>query len=388
MKRTYKHVIILSQQHSKDFQQLERLEKICNMEYKYIKRRENVIKQPCDVLLDTYLYLQLKEPETIIKQQKIYGFILQYLVQKRKQEIEQQYKVFNINSIVQSINDQLQNPELENEISYDNFLTRFSDNWGEEFERGIDINTSEHTVITNIEISSFKVADYFMNEGLRIESCQDIEFIRVPKRIKNLQFVDCDIQTLNGIGQMKQLQKLTIQSGQQLDLRFIRDLTNLTFLCVSQYRDLSDISVLQFLKKVRVLDLSHNSISDLYSVTYLKDLVSLNISGNKIIDVSYLKNMCFTFLSLKNNFAIDQSAIQPQFRDNGQQIPLKSDILMSKRMNSFYNSQQKLQLMRFKTNNIKQRFNNLIQNANYSVKKMTHEQIVFTQKLIHSQFFQ
>ncbi|CAL5980713.1 Conserved_hypothetical protein [Hexamita inflata] len=227
-----------------------------------------------------------------------------------------------------------------------------------------------------------------MNEGLRIESCQDIEFIRVPKRIKNLQFVDCDIQTLNGIGQMKQLQKLTIQSGQQLDLRFIRDLTNLTFLCVSQYRDLSDISVLQFLKKVRVLDLSHNSISDLYSVTYLKDLVSLNISGNKIIDVSYLKNMCFTFLSLKNNFAIDQSAIQPQFRDNGQQIPLKSDILMSKRMNSFYNSQQKLQLMRFKTNNIKQRFNNLIQNANYSVKKMTHEQIVFTQKLIHSQFFQ
>ncbi|CAL6104731.1 Hypothetical_protein [Hexamita inflata] len=118
---------------------------------------ENVIKQPCDVLLDTYLYLQLKEPETIKKQQKIYDFILQFLVQKRKQETEQQYKVFNVDSVVQSINDQFQNPELENEISYDNFLTRFSDNWGEEFERGIDINTSEHTVIANIEISSFKV---------------------------------------------------------------------------------------------------------------------------------------------------------------------------------------------------------------------------------------
>ncbi|CAL6104729.1 Leucine-rich_repeat domain superfamily [Hexamita inflata] len=95
-----------------------------------------------------------------------------------------------------------------------------------------------------------------MNENLRIP---------VPKRIKNLQFVDSDIYTLNGIGQMKQLQKLTIQCGLQLDLRFIRDLTNLTFLCVSQYRDLSDISVLQFLKKVRVLLLSHNSISDLFS---------------------------------------------------------------------------------------------------------------------------
>ncbi|CAL5980689.1 ABC_transporter substrate-binding protein [Hexamita inflata] len=389
----------MKQSYSYDFIQYSRLLNICQQELKNIKKCYNIIKQPIDLYLDTYLYLELKSKKIIEEQQELYGFIQQQAIDQRKVELEQKYQVFNMNSIISSINEQLQNPDIEKEMANDHYLIKQSDNWMEEFESGIDINIDDHTLIANTDITSFKVADYFTNPNLRIESCTGIKFKRVPTRITKLELFECHFDSLEGIGQMKQLLELALQAQpnkpsktkdkqvvKQLEPKYLRNLNNLTSLQVNKY-DITDISVLKFLTKLKSLDLSENLISDIYPISYLHNLQSLSLNTNQIIDISYLKTLNIIKLDIQNNKIADLSPVKPKARDKTQKKAFKKDILNSKRLNSFYNSWSLLRNMDMKQKQMNIRKQTLVENLKYLVQQTTYEQIDVTRRVIISQFF-
>jgi internalin A len=102
---------------------------------------------------------------------------------------------------------------------------------------------------------------------------------------------------------------LDLSNNRITDIRFLKDLTNLTTLNLSS-NQITDIQSLQGLTNLTTLDLSNNQITDIRFLKELTNLTTLNLSRNKIIDIHFLEGVInLTMLDLSRNRITDISSL-------------------------------------------------------------------------------
>ncbi|CAL6021444.1 leucine-rich_repeat domain-containing protein [Hexamita inflata] len=148
-------------------------------------------------------------------------------------------------------------------------------------------------------IASIQYIDKYINNlqyplsfELLIYNCQNLSFSRVSVSIHNLNIMSCNLQTIAGIQQMKQLTRLRIYNNECfLDISELIYLVNLKNLCLENNLNFQDISPLKYLKNITKLCLSRNIISDIQSLQYLTELTQLNLTENCIVNIYPLQNL-------------------------------------------------------------------------------------------------
>jgi small GTP-binding protein len=122
-----------------------------------------------------------------------------------------------------------------------------------------------------------------------------------------------NINRISDISVLNELTNLTLLelSGNRIsDISVLKDLKNLTTLYLG-HNQISDISVLKDLKNLTLLYLSDNQILDISVLNDLKNLNSLYLCHNQISDISGLKDLKnLTTLDLSDNRISDLSGLK------------------------------------------------------------------------------
>ena len=115
-----------------------------------------------------------------------------------------------------------------------------------------------------------------------------------------------NLETLNGLPELKYLKKIFLHSHKISDLSLLSRYSKLENLRVSSSR-ITDLTPIKDLNELKTLNLNRNQISNLEPLAKLRNLEDLNLSENQVSDISpllYLKNL--KKLSLREN-PIDES---------------------------------------------------------------------------------
>lgn len=125
-------------------------------------------------------------------------------------------------------------------------------------------------------------------------------------KLSNKYLTDEDIQPLS---KLKKLMILDLSSNKISDLTPLSQLTNLSELNLS-YNKIDDISPLSNLTNLTILWASDNQISDISPLNNLTVISNLVLDSNQINDISPLSNLAYLYhLSLINNQISDISAL-------------------------------------------------------------------------------
>ncbi len=101
------------------------------------------------------------------------------------------------------------------------------------------------------------------------------------------------LEGLENLIPIRGLIKLDLQ-GREINytsLYYIKYLTSLEYLYLNNMSLTGDLSFLENLTNLRVLDLSRTGISNISILDKLRKLNELYLGGNNIIDLSYLENL-------------------------------------------------------------------------------------------------
>jgi internalin A len=157
-----------------------------------------------------------------------------------------------------------------------------------------------------LDISALK---HFTNLKTLYISLNNITDISVVAGMKNLvAFYSMngndnitDFSPLSGLTNMLDLSILSGKNINDNNIAFIKDMTKLEMLWISDAPELTDISaVANFTNLVR-LNINKTGISDISPVAGLTNMSAMDLSGSKISDVSPLKGL----VNLKNLFLKD-----------------------------------------------------------------------------------
>ncbi|CAL6038570.1 leucine-rich_repeat domain-containing protein [Hexamita inflata] len=163
----------------------------------------------------------------------------------------------------------------------------------------------------DLSITTLKFVDKLNLYELQVYFCYNLNFIRVPLSLTDLNIISCNVQKLEGIKQMQQLTKLRIfNNSTPIQLQELQYLTNLKRLVLDRSK-VTDISPLKYLIDLQNLILSRNNIRDINPLMNLKNLVELELIENKIIDLSPLHDLIqLKYLELSKNPIVHINALR------------------------------------------------------------------------------
>ncbi|CAL5984335.1 Conserved_hypothetical protein [Hexamita inflata] len=162
------------------------------------------------------------------------------------------------------------------------------------------------------KLLSFNFTDHINVNKLTILNCYNLDLKRSPQNVTVLTINSCNLSSLNGIQNMKQLTELNLSMNQLQNISEIQYLVNLRILDIGQNNieqinaisklnqlvelDISqnlidDVSAVAQLKLIKILDISYNKIDNIDELQCLNQLVRLNASKNNIASINCLKNM-------------------------------------------------------------------------------------------------
>ncbi|NHN25149.1 hypothetical protein FIA58_005595 [Flavobacterium jejuense] len=124
----------------------------------------------------------------------------------------------------------------------------------------------------------------------------DTLLIDNPKFIGNLINLETLWLKINGISNisflkhLKKLKNLDIKSNPINDISIIRELDELEYLRIKRTK-VSNISSLRYLNKLKNADLQENEISDITDLLKNKNIKSVNLKGNKKVEIDYPKTV-------------------------------------------------------------------------------------------------
>lgn len=124
--------------------------------------------------------------------------------------------------------------------------------------------------LTKLELDGQNVTD---NDTDSIGDLTELEYLSLnDNKIGNIEFA----------GSLRKLISLSAKNNFITDISCLVNLGELRELYLSGNTELSDISVLEYLRGIRKLDLSNTAITDIHPLIYLDHLKSLNLKGTKI----------------------------------------------------------------------------------------------------------
>lgn len=118
------------------------------------------------------------------------------------------------------------------------------------------------------------------------------------------------IADVSPLSELTQLQKLLLKQNGIDDISSLGTLVNLTQLDVSGNREISDVSAIANMKKLKQLNISNNKIQDISAVSELENLEFIELSGNQIQDLPDLSKLTNVYsLDISHNELTDISAL-------------------------------------------------------------------------------
>ncbi|MGN1416412.1 MAG: hypothetical protein ACI4XF_06190 [Oscillospiraceae bacterium] len=124
--------------------------------------------------------------------------------------------------------------------------------------------------LTKLELDGQNVTD---NDTDSIGDLTELEYLSLnDNKIGNIEFA----------GSLRKLISLSAKNNYITDISCLVNLGELRELYLGGNAELSDISVLEYLRGIRKLDLSNTAITDIHPLIYLDHLKSLNLKGTKI----------------------------------------------------------------------------------------------------------
>lgn len=124
--------------------------------------------------------------------------------------------------------------------------------------------------ITTLELDGKNISD---NDSDSLEMLRDMEYLSLnDNKIGNIEFA----------GSMRKLISLSAKNNFITDISCLVNLGELRELYLGGNKELSDISVLEYLRGIRKLDLSDTAVTDIHPLIYLDHLKYLNLKGTKI----------------------------------------------------------------------------------------------------------
>ena len=173
---------------------------------------------------------------------------------------------------------------------------------------GTNITSKNLPALENVKISQGNIAsllfvkDITHIKNLDLSECGNMTHFEVIKELKNLISFSCG-EPYHQTSTQKINQKT-------LDLSLFENLTNLEYLYLNS-QDITNISPLKNLKNLKTLNLAHNKITDISVVKHLPNLTYLNLNDNQIEDISSILTLDkLENLALDNNQIQDFSAIK------------------------------------------------------------------------------
>ena len=132
-------------------------------------------------------------------------------------------------------------------------------------------------------------------------------------QLESITILACDfsgVSSLEGIANLSNLERLSLNGNQITDLSALIGLNQLDWLLLD-YNQISDLSPLASLGTITNLFLGGNQLSDISALASLTNLVSVNLSGNSISDISPLAaSTGIKYLDLGYNQIVDITALE------------------------------------------------------------------------------
>jgi Leucine-rich repeat (LRR) protein len=148
--------------------------------------------------------------------------------------------------------------------------------------------------------------------SLPFNHIKDISFISKLKNLKALELLLNDISNMQALEDLTLLEYLSMDDNPITSIESVRNLVNLEELCL--YRcglELDNLLPLTKLHKLKVLDVSENNIKSLEGIEELKDLDFLMFQYNMVASLKSIENLknLRTIMGLYNNIHISEEDI-------------------------------------------------------------------------------
>ncbi len=152
-------------------------------------------------------------------------------------------------------------------------------------------------------------------EYLELENCvvtnADLEHISHCAKLETLILADCGLANVSPLGDLPKLRVLDLSNNSIGDIYTLPNLSTLEELYLG-HNALTAIPLLRGLDSLRILDLSFNSLVYINGVSNCGKLERLNISQNKIISVTPVSALTeLVWLNASNNELTDTAVLAP-----------------------------------------------------------------------------
>ncbi|CAL5978216.1 leucine-rich_repeat domain-containing protein [Hexamita inflata] len=174
-----------------------------------------------------------------------------------------------------------------------NYNNHMVTKYSKEFKPDVSRNPQDKRlqICNDVQVISIGFLNHFANlQELYIYKCINVSFESALTTVTKLSVVECQLEYIEGIGQMKQLQQLDLSKNKLEDVNELQQLNNLTHLNLS-FNSFCNISVLQYLTSLQNLSLQNNKIIFIQPVCQLPSLVHLSVRNNVIQDMVQIKNL-------------------------------------------------------------------------------------------------
>ena len=152
--------------------------------------------------------------------------------------------------------------------------------------------------ITEFDMAQIK--RLYLNSGNGIQNLKGLEYAKNLKELRiyiKSTYIDDELQPvdLSILGQLTNLTNLSI-SGNVADIKFIENLTNLTYLNIDFPNNVKNIESMKKLNNLKRLEVSLGDSEQIYIIKDMTNLESLSISGKvntiePLVNIANLKNL-------------------------------------------------------------------------------------------------
>lgn len=140
------------------------------------------------------------------------------------------------------------------------------------------------------KLNSIRKWTFLRELEIGINSIENLDGLEELPNLERLFIRNIDNNKLKAIGKCKNLNTLEI-NGDINDITFLNELNNLEYLGLQENRNLTDISALASMEKLKELDLIKTGVYDISALKNLKRLTKIILNDTNIEDVSALANL-------------------------------------------------------------------------------------------------
>lgn len=192
-------------------------------------------------------------------------------------------------------------------------MIKYNDYYSDEENKAISRLMEENGIKDFKEIENLYYKGQLDLYGTDVKNIKSLDCIKDWDFVYVVKIVDNQLNaSLEPLCKLKNLEKLFVHNfdGKKLEaikgctnlkiIQLLRSVTDITFMSemrqvevldLSYNHDLSDISVIEVMLKMKRLNLTLTGVSDIRAVRGLKDLESLDLNLTKVCDLSPLKNL-------------------------------------------------------------------------------------------------